>query len=80
MFRGSLGLFLAIAICTPGAAQTPEHAGPSYVLSFPKPATHMFEVVMTVSDVRDSPAGPANADLDTRFIPAERIRTQCPGL
>src|SRR5215471_14335192 len=51
MFRISCALTLFIALVIPAVAQNSD-AGPSYVLSFPKPQTHMFEVEMTIPNVR----------------------------
>jgi predicted metalloprotease with PDZ domain len=52
MIRPSLAFVLVISLFVPAAAQTVEQAGPSYVLSFPKPQTHMFDVAMTITNVR----------------------------
>jgi len=51
MIRVSTALLLVIVLVVPVAAQT-EQTGPSYILTFPKPQTHMFEVAMTIDDVR----------------------------
>jgi predicted metalloprotease with PDZ domain len=54
MIRVSCALALLFTLGIPVAAQNSEQAGPSYVLSFPKPQTHMFEVEMTIGNVRTS--------------------------
>jgi predicted metalloprotease with PDZ domain len=51
MIRITCALALLIAFVIPSAAQN-SAAGPSYVLSFPKPETHLFEVEMTIPNVR----------------------------
>src|SRR5262245_495559 len=52
MTRISFVLAALMALVIPAAAQNSEQAGPSYVLTFPKPQTHMFEVSMTIPNVR----------------------------
>src|SRR4051794_16761882 len=51
MIRSMFACLLALCLVMPVTAQTARPLDLSYVLSFPKPQTHMFEVAMTIANV-----------------------------
>jgi predicted metalloprotease with PDZ domain len=51
MIRWTSSVICALSLVVPAAGQSARPLDLSYVLSFPKPQTHMFEVAMTIGNV-----------------------------